>query len=381
MFGIVTSALRSDRGALLSAMLLCLAVAGAAGSGCRGKPESRLIGAILPLTGAEALYGDSIRKGADLALIEKNELLRNSGTRYILVFRNSRGNAADGEAAYESLNKLGIHVLLGPAISEVAQQVARLVNRDHGLMLTPAATAPNLTKGRGFVFRNAPSDVYEAVAMAVYCQKNELKRIAVLASDSSYGQGLREELVSKALELGIAIAADVRFPAGTSDFSELLDTITAAKPLAIYVPAYYHEIAAILRHAKAKGITAQFLVPASFVVRGVIAASGADAEGVIVAQPDYDPASPAEPLHSFVTAYRKRYGEDPDVFAALSYDAVNMLVATMEISGDRPDEVAQGLRVMKRFPGVMGETQFDDAGDVIKVPKLKRVVNGHLEQI
>jgi branched-chain amino acid transport system substrate-binding protein len=72
-----------------------------------------------------------------------------------------------------------------------------------------------------------------------------------------------------------------------------------------------------------------------------------------------------------VAAYRKKYGEDPDDFAAHGYDSVNLLLLAMETRGStHPDDVKFGLGAITDHAGASGRVSIDEHGDVIQYPRL-----------
>ncbi len=98
---------------------------------------------------------------------------------------------------------------------------------------------------------------------------------------------------------------------------------------------------------------------------------GEAAEGVILTQSVFEPDSEHAHVQKFVTAYRERYGEDPDLFAAEGYDAMKILAVALEARHSLPGDLPRGLRdEVKEFPGVTGSIQFDEGGDVRKFPRV-----------
>ena len=70
-----------------------------------------------------------------------------------------------------------------------------------------------------------------------------------------------------------------------------------------------------------------------------------------------------------------KYHKEPDIFAALSYDAVLILAKAMEIGGFTADGIKGALYGIRDFQGVAGVTSFDENGDVVKPAVLKIVRN------
>ncbi len=92
---------------------------------------------------------------------------------------------------------------------------------------------------------------------------------------------------------------------------------------------------------------------------------------MLLTQTVFEPDSDHAHVKAFVTAYRQRYGEPPDLFAAEGYDAMKVLAVALEARHALPGELPRGLRdEVKEFPGVTGSIQFDEGGDVRKFPRV-----------
>ena len=83
-------------------------------------------------------------------------------------------------------------------------------------------------------------------------------------------------------------------------------------------------------------------------------------------------------MRSFVDAYRAKYGEDPDVYAAHGYDALKILVQAINTAQSaHPDDIRLALNGIHEYAGASGLTTFDKNGDVIRHPKIMIIRQGH----
>jgi branched-chain amino acid transport system substrate-binding protein len=76
-------------------------------------------------------------------------------------------------------------------------------------------------------------------------------------------------------------------------------------------------------------------------------------------------------VQHFVQAYRAKYGEDPDHFAANGYDSLKVLLEGMEKGkSTHPDNIKVGLLAVSDYEGPSGRVAFDEHGDIIQYPRL-----------
>ncbi len=106
--------------------------------------------------------------------------------------------------------------------------------------------------------------------------------------------------------------------------------------------------------------------------------AGAVAEKLVYPQPAYNPNSTDVAVSDFVQAYKAKYDEEPEIYAAHGYDALKLLVAAINEMGGRahPANIMLGLGTIKDYSGAAGRTSFDENGDVVRYPRLFIVNEG-----
>lgn len=334
------------------------------------------IGAILPLTGDGAKYGEEARNGMDLALDGS------STVNVRVIYEDDQGTSAGAISAFNKLADINkVRVILGPMYSSTALAVAPLAARKRVVLLSPSASSPALTTAGDHFFRNWPSDVFEGGEMARYARKKlGIRRAAVLALNLDYGVGLTD-VFRKDFEIGGGTITTVEFyDQGATDFRTQLAKIAATKPEVIYLPGYYAEIGLALRQARELGVRSRFLSSVGVDNPKLLEIAGNAAEGLIFARPYYDPESSDPVVKNFVARFTKKFGKRPGVFAAHAYDATHILQMTLERYGSSEEAIKRGLYATKAFPGVTGLTTFDSNGDVIKPILIMKVENGIFRQ-
>jgi len=347
-------------------------------AGCTKKEEKEIrIGAILPLTGEGAKYGDSAKKGINLAVKEINSTGGIKGKLLQVVYEDTQGDPKIGVTAVQKLvTSDKVSAIIGELLSSVTLAIAPIANKNGVVILSPASSSPKITDAGDFIFRNCPSDIYEGSIMANFAhEKLQYKKVAIFHINNDYGVGIKEVFKDVFVKRGGTIVDEESFEQGATDFRSQLTKIKQARPEAIYIIGY-KETGYILRQAKEMGIKVQFLSTVTFEDPEILKIAMNAAEGVIYSASSFNAESDKLAIQVFVQSFKKEYGLEPDIFAGLSYDAMKIMAAAISKGGDTGEGIKSALYNTKNYPGVAGEVSFDANGDAILAPVLKKVQDG-----
>jgi len=341
------------------------------------EPEEIKIGAILPLSGEGAKYGVATKRGIDLALKEINE---NGGVhkrKITIIYEDDRGEPTSGVSAITKLIQIDkVPCILGPIYSSVALAVAPIAEKNKTVLLSPAASAPALTKAGDYIFRNVLSDLYEASALAKYAYTSlGLRRVSILYINNDFGLGHKESFKSEFESLGGKIISTESFEQDATDFRTQLTKLYKENPEAVFLIGY-REMGRVLRQSAELGFHLRFISFSMFEDPEILKIAGNAAEGVYYSLQTFDPQSPEPVVKKFVENFRVAYHQDADIFAGLGYDAMKLLAVALEKGGLNSEKIKSTLYQIKDFPGVTGKTSFDQNGDVSKTISIQKVENG-----
>ena len=356
---------------------LPVVVALACAAGC-GEPAR--IGAIVSRSGAAAVYGEQVARGFDLAVDELNARGGVEGRKITLVYRDDSTNPEIGLAAVKELvERERVDTVLGAVSSTVTLRLAPYCERRHVLLISPSASAPQISEAGEFVFRTFPSDVLEGASMAEFARDLGLDRAAVLSVDNDYGVSLSRVFDERFRASGGSVVASASFTEGDpASIGAAVRAVAPAAPRGIYIPAYATDLAAALAALRGAGVRA-ILLGTSATTPDLIRSAGPAAENLVFPMPSFDPASDDPSVRSFVTAFRARFGDDPDVYAAHAYDTVRVLAAAAERAGSwDADELRAALLKIDNYDGATGRMAFDPKGDVVQYPRLYVVRGGQV---
>lgn len=342
----------------LGAALLTVSACGGGDSG-----DTVRFGVAAPL---EQFIGSHALRGAELARDELNAAGGIAGRTVELVAvtdsANTRRAVTVADGLYSDASVLGV---VGHVNSGATLAAAPIYNR--GLpTVSPVATSPEISTAGAWIFRVCSSDVVNAAGLAEFALRELGTTAAVVYANDPYGRGLRDGFGTAFTAGGGTLVEEYPFiEGGTTDFEAYLMGIRAAGPDLIFVGSTDVGAEPVIRQARAMGIDAPFVGGDGILG---LAGRGPDFEGTYIGLL-YHPNAPGGGGREFVAAYEARYGEPPDHFAALGYDALMLLAqAAAEVGFDRArvrDYLEQVGRAREAFPGVSGSIAFDENGDPI----------------
>ena len=336
------------------------------------------IGAVLPLSGDLAVYGEGAKNAAIMAIEDAG---MKDSVKFIV--EDDKGCAPVGgvSAAQKLLNVDKVNAIYGPMCSSEALSVAPLTEPLKIPMVIGAATSKTLSGAGNYIFRTIASDSVRAYAVANYAYAKGFKKAAFIF-DSSQDALIQEKNDAKEafMKAGGETVLEESFGAKAVDFKTQLSKIKNSGADVIFVGAFYKPTALIIKQARQMNINVQFVgTDESVDVKEFFAVGGNYLEGVIapaMVKPDTEEAK------SFKARYKARFGIDATIYTAEGYDAMALLLKAIKTEGLGGDQIKAGLlKVGNNYPGASGIITFNSKGDVEKPAVVKAVKSGVFEEV
>lgn len=345
--------------------------------GCPGE-EVVKFGAVLPLTGEAAIYGQPVQRGVDLAF-EHLQSQQDLPYELALVTVDSE---SDPEKAGELLKQVyrdGALAAIGGVTTAEALQMVAVSDEADKVLISPSASTPQLSGISKNFYRVFPSDAREGATMGNFAtQKLKAEKVVILAKEDAYAKGIQEVFKTEFERYGGEVLDLIEFPSLGSDLSGLVERVMTLGPDAVYLAAYAPDLAQMIRYLRDQGYKGTIFTTSAFAAPEIIAQVGRPAEGVFLTQAVFDIDSEDPIIRNFIDAYRAKYSLEPDLYAAHGYDSVMVLVEALKIGGRTSSEFWKGIRSIRDFSGATGTVQFDERGDVQKFPRVYVVNEGLL---
>ena len=355
------------------------------GAGRELKPPTGLkevrIGFLGPLEGSVISdLGKQMLQGCQLAMEEANKKGGYHGIPYRLMLHNDAG-------------------LWGAAANEVVKMDDEKVwawlgtiddNNSHvAIRATLKLEIPNINTGDPdptftetaipWVIRVIPDDRQCSYQMVNYIFKvKKFSRVAVIRANSRYGRVGILHFTRSATRVGFPLVIEERFLDGDTNFGEQLTRIRETNPDAIMIWGNAKESALILKQIREMGMNQPVFGSDRMVSPEFLKIAGPQAEGVVTTC-QYNPDSDNPKLKAFKSSYTKKFGMEPDVFAAFAYDGMNITIAAIEKAGLNRAlirDVLTDLKTFQGYEGITGKMYFDATWNNIKPVFMAEVRNG-----
>lgn len=198
--------------------------------------DPRRIDLLAPATGPLAGVGLSLFQGAQLAVERYNAGHEaNDGRRIELRLRDTgegEALAATAFAAITGAEPLPVAVI-GPATSDAARILAPLAAAASLPLLTPSASAPDLTATHPYLFRHNLSDAAQVRLLVDYAvTERGARRLAVFYPRNDYGRHYRDLFVEEAECLGGEVVAKGTYDPEAVDFGDEIRNLLTQEAVA-----------------------------------------------------------------------------------------------------------------------------------------------------
>ena len=358
-------------------ILLAVVLVAALVAGCGGQQADVIkMGANLEMTGSNATFGQSAANGTKLAIKEVNAKGGLLGKQVSLVVADNKSEAAEAANAMQKLITQDKVVAVIAPIASSSVIAGSQVNLDNKVLaISPTASNPKVTvdpdsgKVREYLFRAAFIDPFQGSVMANFANKTLHAKTAALYIDNSsdYAKGLGQFFKETFLKNGGTIVAEEAYLAKDTDFKATLTKIKANQPDVVFVPGYYQEVGMVIKQARELGLTVPFLGGDGWDSAKLPEIAGAAALNNTFFANHYSPDDNSPAIKTFVEAYKKEYGQTPDAFAALAYDAAMMIMDAIKRSNSAdPVKIKDELARTKDYPAVSGIITLNETHDAVK---------------
>jgi len=312
-----------------------------------------IIGAVWPFSLKQDMFGE----GAELAVEEINAAGGLVGRKLQLVKVDNEGVTAKGKAAIWSLtsNRDLLGVIGGGKEAYSAAAMATVCDNAGVPMLSTSVLDSGFAKtGRQNTFRSLPPHKEIMSRMVQVAAERGYRRVVIYYHD--HENSLANDLENMARERGITVVDRI---GREQDFSGFLSRWTALGFDAVFVLDTMPQGATFIAKARKVGVTVPFIGGVNLDSPEFIKIAGQAGENVTVIS-FFDPNTTQPETVKFITAFQKKYGILPDIWAAQGYDNVYLLASVVtKRNSVAPDQIAESLKSSLPWQGITGKVAIE----------------------
>jgi branched-chain amino acid transport system substrate-binding protein len=338
------------------------------------------IGAIMPMSGAIAAYGQTAWEGFSLA--NKIEPTLKNGDTIKIILIDSKGDKIEAaNAASRLISAEKVSAIVGELISTNTDQIASIAEKENIPIVAPAATNDRLTQRRNFTNRVCFTDSFQGEVVANYAAKDlNLKKAVVIVDQAQvYSLGLAKAFENVYKKAGGEVVKTIRISSGDKDFKAVVSQVKSINPDMIFLPIYHPEASMFARQAKEIGLTQPMFSGEGVANPTFLELGGKSVNGYMFTDTFDSSNPPTKRSEEFLKVYEDEYKKSEVAgFTALGADSYFIIVDAMNRCDDPSDGVCVNkmIKETKNFEGVSGVINMTPSGDAIRSAVIKIVEDG-----
>ena len=329
--------------------------------------EPIYIGLLCPITGTQAVMGEDLLAGAQMAVDETNAAGGVLGRPLELIIEDTEVRPAAGmDAARKLVEVDGVPILTGGFSSGVSLPIEEYCQEQEILYLLAVPTSPLFRDVGPFCMSVTIVDTFKGKAIAEFAVEDSGKtKFALMFMNNAFGQALKEVTVEWLEELGAEILTEVNYELNKVDYKAELQRLFAKDPEAVIGTWYAKEGLVTAKQAYEMGLLDVANVP--WYVPEVTTSFAEAIQSIPDALEGIKGLDPLEPKELFKEKFVAKMGREPiTAFAAQYYDAVRMIAMAINFAQTTdPAAVRDTLFVIDDwYRGVSygGDKRFDEDG-------------------
>ena len=325
-----------------SAFLLSVLLAVSAS--CCWAEEKIVLGAIWSQVGVAAPIGQGAYKGSQLAVKMANEAGGLFGHAVELAVIDGQSDpTAIANASTRLTKELKVLAACGLEDDSLVSAAGPIFQEEKTVFLAGTATTPTIPSMGDFVFMAAFGDNYQGRAAAKYAiSKLGWKKTAVIWDNASaYSTDIARYYMEAFKEYSgdaNSVVHQEMYQTGDTNFTAQLTrlkTVMAKESVdgILIAPPFPQDAPIIAKQAISLGLKLPMIITDGGDDQSVIEVGGSAVEGTIISTHFAADNPLTENAKNFVEAYRAEYNAEPGAFECLGFDAIRVLLESIEVIG------------------------------------------------
>jgi branched-chain amino acid transport system substrate-binding protein len=315
------------------------------------------VGVPLPLTGAEAKFGEMEKQAYEMAAAEINAKGGAKGATLVLDIQDSGGKPETATAIVEkfiTINKYPI--VVGEYTSQCSYAVAGIAEKYKVPYLVDTGAADKITQqGWKYIFRlNSPAGLYAKGVFSFFEEVAKPKSVAILFENTDFGTSTSKSMKEYAESKGMQVVLAEGYQAGAVDFKPILQKVKSLRPDIVYMVSYLMDASLLMRQSKELDLNAQaFIGGAAGHTLPEFLENAGDATEFCMSASLWTPQVKYPGAATFDANFQKLYKKAPSYHAAEAYATAfvlaDVLARTKSTSSDDLRDALAATDMMTAF--------------------------------
>lgn len=320
------------------------AAAAFAGPGKAQAPESYNVGALLAMTGSAPYYGEVMSRAIQLAVDEINAGGGMDGVPMkAFIEDHQSGKAKEGVAGMNRLLSLhGVEAVLS-SFSPPTLAIAPIADRETVFVINGGGVSANLIKASKYMVHNRQLTSALSVGVRELARERGYKRMAILHWKTDAGDSARD-IFSEGWEGdGREVVAAESIVQGAANIDTQVAKIKVARPDFVALGLFQPEVGLAVKRLRELGIDVPIIGVEWTAEDAKIA--GRHSEGYEYTNEVFQPGPENSWAQDFYKAYKERYSQEPDFYAANYYEATHLIAELIRRSKAKGGDYWDGARL------------------------------------
>ncbi|RMD88159.1 MAG: hypothetical protein D6808_00180 [Candidatus Dadabacteria bacterium] len=328
------------------------------------------LGVLLPLSGRYSLLGSHTKNGIELAMM-------GYGSEYAPRFVDTQGNSLLAEEYYLDLANAGSRVVIGPLLSDSFEAITT----HRGEVPLLSFSKKESKGGKYFSLGVSVHSQVESLVVSAY-RSLGLTRYAIIYPDSRSGYEFAEEYKRILRRLGLTLSYEASYSHGRDEeFVPLAEELEQSNSQALFIPDLIGKAVLFLSNVSPSyRERLKILGPAVWDDRKKLSRVRTILEGAMFVTPFYKESN-RELVRKFVSAYKNKFGFEPDFLAAQGFDGATMVAAALKRSEEESITFEDAFLAIRGYEGLTGLINVHPDGEVERFYSILEIKDGKIVEI
>lgn len=344
------------------------------------------IGIWTSLTGASAIEGELVQKGAELAAYEWNQNGGVNGRQVEFVIYDDQSTTEGAVTATTRLIENDkVDAIMGSNLSNSIIATADQIEAA-GIPFVGNGTGSAWTNaGYNYIFRGTCVNTFINEAFVrVMAEDMGAKNAAFLYVETENGQTAAKDIESYCDKYGVNLVYEGTYQSADSDFTGQVANIVKADPEGVMLFGLANELSLIVKQLRQGGYDGYIYMAEAGASVDLMQVAGDAANGIVFSAAYVVPPTPEEAtsdlMREMLEAYVDMYGQMPATDVAFrAYDGMNLMLTAFANAEDMDDKdsVRDAFLAINGYEGIGGTFDYTDGtGDGLSTCNVYMIIDG-----